>query len=52
MLLVMGSGKPIPKDPLLDKPFNFYSKYLQLASYEKEAILEQEIVEYYKSLSV
>lgn len=52
MLIAIGKAKPIFKDSLLVKPFNFYSSFLQLSSHEKESILEDEIVEYYKSLAV
>jgi len=51
MLNNIGKGQPVLKDKLLEAPFNFYSNYLKLSSDQKERIMEQEIVEYYKSLA-
>eukprot|EP00347_Sterkiella_histriomuscorum_P004147 403361575 len=52
MLIAIGQAKPIFKDSLLDKPFSFYSTYINLSVHDKETIMEEEIVEYYKSLAV
>ncbi|CDW75315.1 synaptobrevin vamp-like protein [Stylonychia lemnae] len=52
MMIGVGTARPIHKEQLLDKPFGFYSTYLYLSQPEKETIMEHELVEYYKSISV
>jgi hypothetical protein len=52
MLVSIGKAKDVSKDRLFEKPFNFYSNYIKLSSDQKESIMEQEIVECYKSLTV
>jgi hypothetical protein len=51
-MVAIGKANDIPKDPFVDKPFNFYSSYIKLAKYEKEDLIERDIVQYYKSQAV
>lgn len=48
----LGKAKDTLKDPLLDGPFSFYSSFIKLEKQQAEAIIEQEVVEYFKSLAV
>ena len=52
MLITLGKSTDLPRDPFMDKPFNFYSHYVQLAKNDKEDLMEKDLVKYYKAMAM